>query len=44
VRLTFPVTVALFAVDVNMLGRCSFQLPELPGGMRPLRETDADQG
>jgi hypothetical protein len=38
------VTAALFAVDVNMLGRCSFQLPERSGGMRPLRETDADRG
>ncbi|MFF4505284.1 Tn3 family transposase [Streptomyces sp. NPDC001401] len=26
---------------INMLGRCSFQLPELPGGMRPLRDPDA---
>lgn len=26
---------------VNMLGRYSFQLPELPGGMRPLRDPDA---
>lgn len=23
---------------VNMLGRYSFQLPEMPGGMRPLRD------
>jgi hypothetical protein len=23
---------------VNMLGRYSFQLPELPGGLRPLRD------
>ncbi|NEA59636.1 Tn3 family transposase [Streptomyces sp. SID13666] len=28
---------------VNMLGRYSFQLPELPGGMRPLRDPDADE-
>ncbi len=29
---------------VNMLGRYSFQLPELPGGLRPLRDPDtADQ-
>ncbi|WTF79510.1 transposase [Streptomyces sp. NBC_01594] len=27
---------------VNMLGRYSFQLPELPGGLRPLRDPDAD--
>ncbi|MFF3159499.1 Tn3 family transposase [Streptomyces sp. NPDC057910] len=26
---------------VNMLGRYSFQLPDLPGGMRPLRDPDA---
>ncbi|MFB7739490.1 Tn3 family transposase [Streptomyces sp. NPDC056112] len=26
---------------VNMLGRYSFQLPELPGGLRPLRDPDA---
>lgn len=26
---------------VNMLGRYSFQLPELPGGLRPLRGPDA---
>ncbi len=25
---------------VNMLGRYSFQLPDLPGGMRPLRDRD----
>lgn len=25
---------------VNMLGRYSFQLPELPGGLRPLRDPD----
>nr|WP_279615724.1 Tn3 family transposase [Micromonospora eburnea] len=25
---------------INMLGRYSFQLPELPGGMRPLRDPD----
>jgi hypothetical protein len=25
---------------VNMLGRYSFQLPDLPGGMRPLRDPD----
>ncbi|MET7503281.1 Tn3 family transposase [Streptomyces microflavus] len=30
---------------VNMLGRYSFQLPELPDGLRPLRDPDeADQG
>ncbi len=29
---------------INMLGRYSFQLPELPGGMRPLRgPDDADE-
>jgi hypothetical protein len=31
---------------VNMLGRYSFQLPELPelpGGLRPLRDPDADE-
>lgn len=29
-----------------MLGRYSFQLPELPGGLRPLRDKDAadDEG
>jgi hypothetical protein len=26
---------------VNMLGRYSFQLPDLPGGLRPLRGPDA---
>ncbi|GAA2596019.1 hypothetical protein Stube_03540 [Streptomyces tubercidicus] len=26
---------------VNMLGRYSFQLPELPGGLRPLRAPDS---
>jgi hypothetical protein len=26
---------------VNMLGRYSFQLPELPGGLRPLRDVSA---
>lgn len=26
---------------VNMLGRYSFRLPELPGGMRPLRDPHA---
>jgi TnpA family transposase len=26
---------------VNMLGRYSFQLPDLPGGLRPLRDKDA---
>ncbi|GGV00538.1 transposase [Streptomyces albospinus] len=26
---------------VNLLGRYSFQLPELPGGLRPLRDPDA---
>jgi hypothetical protein len=26
---------------INMLGRHSFQLPELPGGLRPLRDPDA---
>ncbi|MFE3907778.1 hypothetical protein ACFXPY_48205 [Streptomyces sp. NPDC059153] len=28
---------------VDMLGRYFFQLPELPGGVRPLREPGADQ-
>jgi hypothetical protein len=27
---------------INMLGRYSFELPELPGGLRPLRGPDAD--
>ncbi|MCW2948576.1 MAG: transposase [Actinoallomurus sp.] len=27
---------------VNMLGRYSFELPDLPGGLRPLRDPDAD--
>lgn len=26
---------------INMLGRYSFQLPDLPGGLRPLRAPDA---
>jgi hypothetical protein len=26
---------------INMLGRYSFRLPDLPGGMRPLRDPDA---
>lgn len=26
---------------INMLGRYSFQLPDLPGGLRPLRDKDA---
>jgi len=26
---------------VNMLGRYSFQLPDLPGGLRPLRGKNA---
>ncbi|WP_435889207.1 Tn3 family transposase [Streptosporangium canum] len=26
---------------INMLGRYSFQLPNLPGGLRPLRDKDA---
>lgn len=26
---------------INMLGRYSFQLPDLPGGLRPLRDPDA---
>ncbi len=30
---------------INMLGRYSFQLPDFPGGLRPLREADAaDEG
>ena len=29
---------------IDMLGRYSFQLPELPGGMRPLRDPDAARG
>ncbi|MCX4750316.1 transposase [Kitasatospora sp. NBC_01287] len=30
---------------INMLGRYSFQLPELPGGLRPLRDPDTvDEG
>ncbi|MET9887412.1 hypothetical protein ABZZ20_30600 [Streptomyces sp. NPDC006430] len=28
---------------IDMLGRYSFQLPELPGGLRPLRDPDAAQ-
>lgn len=27
---------------INMLGRYSFQLPDLSGGLRPLRDPDAD--
>ena len=27
---------------VNTLGRYSFHLPDLPGGLRPLRDKDAD--
>lgn len=26
---------------INMLGRYSFSLPDLPGGLRPLRAPDA---
>jgi hypothetical protein len=26
---------------INMMGRYSFQLPEVPGGLRPLRDKDA---
>jgi hypothetical protein len=26
---------------INMLGRYSFQLPDLPGGLRPLRDKNA---
>jgi hypothetical protein len=26
---------------INMLGRYSFQLPDLPGGLRPLRDPGA---
>ncbi|MDQ0808456.1 hypothetical protein QFZ63_000170 [Streptomyces sp. B3I7] len=26
---------------INMLGRYSFQLPDLPGGLRSLRDPDA---
>jgi hypothetical protein len=26
---------------INMLGRYSFQLPDLPGGLRPLCDADA---
>ncbi|MEU3219334.1 hypothetical protein [Streptomyces sp. NPDC006971] len=26
---------------INVLGRYSFQLPDLPGGLRPLRASDA---
>ncbi|WP_408990347.1 hypothetical protein [Streptomyces shenzhenensis] len=26
---------------INMLGRYLFKLPELPGGIRPLRDKDA---
>lgn len=26
---------------INMLGRYSFQLPDLPGGLRPLRDREA---
>lgn len=29
---------------VNMLGRYSFQLPELPGGLCPLRAPDSAEG
>ncbi|WP_329547727.1 hypothetical protein OG548_30070 [Streptomyces sp. NBC_01356] len=31
-----------YAPQVNMLGRYSFQRPELPGGLRPLRDPGAD--
>jgi hypothetical protein len=27
----------------HVLGRYSFQLPDLPGGLRPLREPGADE-
>lgn len=29
---------------INMLGRYSFQLPDLPGGLRPLRDPDSADG
>jgi hypothetical protein len=29
---------------INMLGRYSFQLPDLPGGLRPLRAPKAEEG
>lgn len=29
---------------INVLGRYSFQLPELPGGLRPLRDKHATDG
>jgi len=29
---------------INMLGRYAFQLPDLPGGLRPLRDPDAVDG
>ncbi|MEE1745662.1 Tn3 family transposase [Streptomyces sp. JV184] len=29
---------------INMFGRYSFQLPDLPGGLRPLRDPDAAEG
>jgi hypothetical protein len=29
---------------INMLGRYPFQLPNLPGGLRPLRDPDASDG
>jgi hypothetical protein len=28
---------------INMLGRYSFQLPDLPGGLRPLRDPNAPE-
>ncbi|MFE1408161.1 hypothetical protein ACFW5D_31995 [Streptomyces sp. NPDC058770] len=29
---------------INIFGRCSFALPELPGGLRLLRDKDAAEG
>lgn len=26
---------------INILGRCSFQLRDVPGGLRPLRDADS---
>ncbi|WP_328743978.1 transposase [Streptomyces sp. NBC_00285] len=29
--------------QINVLGRYSFQIPDLPGGLRPLRDPDASE-
>lgn len=38
---TWPASRRFVRHHVNMLGRYSFSLPDLPGGLRPLRDVDA---